>query len=87
MECSSCDVMHCINFSFIVCVLVFLCFFEVDGKLQYTTPLMLGQPLMVTWFGFCNFLTVHSITAKSAKHEVLITKYGGVPEFSEMSEA
>jgi hypothetical protein len=52
----------------------FSLFFEVDGKLQYTTPLMLGQPLMVTWFGFCNFLTVHSITAKSAKHKVQITK-------------
>lgn len=81
MECGSCDVMHCINFSFMVCFLVL--FFEVDGKLQYTTPLMLGQPLMVTWFGFCNFLTVHSITAKSAKHFVQITNWGGVPQFTE----
>jgi len=64
LECSSCDVLHCINFSFYGMFSCFSLFFEVDGKVQFTTPLMLGQPLMVTWFGFCNFLTVHSITAK-----------------------
>ena len=41
--------------SFYAMCLLF-CFFEVDGKVQFATPLMLGQPLMVTWFGFCILL-------------------------------
>lgn len=66
MECCSFDVVRCINFFFYGMFSCFSLFFEVDGKLQFTTPLMLGQPLMVTWFGFCNLLTVHSITALPA---------------------
>jgi hypothetical protein len=76
MECSTCNVMHCINFSFMLCFLVFLLFFEVDGKLQFATPLMLGQPLMVTWFGFCKLLTVSyfmSTISVLYKHFVHIT--------------
>jgi hypothetical protein len=49
---------NCTNFPYMLCFLVFLLFFEVDGKLPFATPLMLGQPIMVTWFGFCNLLAV-----------------------------
>ncbi|CAG2053164.1 unnamed protein product [Timema podura] len=47
---------------------------KVGGKLQFATPLTLGQPLMVTWFGFCNLSTFSKLPftfVASANHNSL----------------